>query len=386
MRASLVTSAVVAVLVGYFGTLAIILAAAQATGADHAQAVSWVVGLCLAMAGTATLLSAWKRIPIVTAWSTPGAAILAASTVPMGMDVAVGAFLLAGALLVLTAGVKPLGDLVARIPGSIASAMLAGVLLRFVLAVFESAQHSPLLVLPLIGVFLAVRLFSPVASVIATLVAGVALASGLGLVGPLPPWEGLPSLTFIAPRFDATALLGVGIPLYLVTMASQNLPGFAVLRAAGYEAPVRPILTVTGIASMLSALVGAHTSNLAAITAALCTGPDTHPDPTKRWMVGPWYGATYLLFAGLGGWLVGLFAALPGDLVRAVAGVALMSPLTGALAGALSDASHRFPAMLTLAVTASGFTMLGVGSAFWGLAAGILAFVLEDIARRLRPS
>lgn len=380
---SLFTTALVAAIVGFGGTLAVVLAAAKGVGADAAQTASWVTGLCLAMAGTSAILSWRYRMPVVTAWSTPGAVLIAASAVPVGMEAAVGAFMVAGLLIVLTAGVKPLGELVARIPASVASAMLAGVLLRFVLPAFESAQAAPALVLPLIGLFLVARLVSPASAVLLVLAAGAALAAALGKVGPLPGWI-WPQAVFVAPRFDPSVALGLGVPLYLVTMASQNLPGFAVLRAAGYVPPVRPILGVTGVASLLTGLMGAHTSNLAAITAALVTGPDTHPDPARRWPAGVAYGGVYLVFAVLSGFLVALFAAMPAELIKTVAGVALMSPLLGALAAAMGDEKQRFAAVLTLAVTASGFSMAGIGSAFWGLAAGIGALALEAGMRRWR--
>ncbi len=383
MRLSIVASALVAALVGFGGTLALIVSAARAAGADAAQTASWVTGICLAVAATSTILSIRHRAPIVTAWSTPGAALIAASTVPVGIEAASGAFLLAAGLILVTAAVKPIGALVARIPTAVASAMLAGVLLRFVLAVFESAQTSPWLVLPLVGLFLVARLASPMGAVLVVLVAGVALAFAQGLVGPLPAGIGLSQLALVVPRFEPAVLIGLGVPLYLVTMASQNLPGFAVLKAAGYPVPVRSILTVTGLASAASALVGAHTNNLAAITAALCTGPDAHPDPAKRWLTGPALGVIYGVLAAFGASLVALFAALPGDLVRTVAGVALMGPLVGSLGAAMAQEQTRFAAGLTLAVTASGFAMGGIGSAFWGLAAGLAAIGLDAARARL---
>ncbi|MCP8939225.1 benzoate/H(+) symporter BenE family transporter [Alsobacter sp. SYSU M60028] len=385
MRLSIPSSAVVAALVGFGGTLALIVAAARAAGADPAQVASWVTGLCLAMAFTSAWLSWRLRMPIVTAWSTPGAALIAASAAPVGMEAATGAFILVAVLILLTAAVRPLGDAVARIPAGVAAAMLAGVLLRFVLAVFETAQTSPMLALPLVALFLVARLVSPAGGMLFVVAAGIALAFGLGLVGPLP--DGmlrLSTVTLTTPRFEPAVLVGLGLPLYLVTMASQNLPGFAVLRACGYQPPVRPILAVTGLASLLTAPLGAHTSNLAAITAAICTGPDTHPDPAKRWPVGLFYGFVYLVFAAFGASLVALFAAMPGDLVRVVAGLALLGPLMGALGAAMAQEKTRFAAVLTLVVTASGVTAFGVGSAFWGLAAGLAALGLERAATLLR--
>ncbi len=379
MRLSIVTSAVVAALVGFGSTIAIIIAAAQAVGADAAQTSSWVASLCLATAAISGILSVRYRIPVVAAWSTPGAALIAASS-GISIHAAVGSFLLAGALIVLAAFIKPFGRLIERIPTPIAAAMLAGILIRFVMAVFESAQAAPGLVLPLVGIFLVVRLYNAAFAVLAVLFVGLALAFGGGLARPLASDLSLSTLTFIRPVWEPTALIGLGIPLFLVTMASQNLPGFAVLRASGYTPPSRPILAVSGLASIVTAFFGAHTSNLAAISAAICTGPDTHPDPAKRWMVGPFYTLCYLIIAAFSAALIGVIAALPPELIRTVAGLALM----GALSSALSETSKILPAVLTLTVTASGLTLLGIGSAFWGLTAGLLALGLDALALRLR--
>ncbi|MEZ0169808.1 benzoate/H(+) symporter BenE family transporter [Microvirga sp. TS319] len=383
MRLSIVTSAVVAALVGFGSTIAIIIAAAQAVGADAAQTSSWVAALCLSMAATSGYLSVRYRMPVVTAWSTPGAALIAASN-GISIHAAVGCFLLTGLLIVLAAFIKPFGRLIEKIPTSIAAAMLAGVLIRFVMAVFESAQGAPGLVLPLVGLFLVARLFNPALAVLAVLFVGLGVAFGGGLAHPLSSDFSLSSLTFIAPAFEPAALIGLGLPLFLVTMASQNLPGFAVLRASGYTPPTRPILAVTGLASMVTALFGAHTSNLAAISAAICTGPDTHPDPAKRWMVGPFYTLSYLAFAAFSAALIGLIAALPPELIKTVAGLALMGAFAGSLSSALSEEAKRFPAVLTLAVTASGLTLYGIGSAFWGLAAGLVALALDALVIHVR--
>lgn len=383
MRPSIVSSAFIAALVGFGSTIAIVIAAAQAVGANAAQTTSWVAAICLSMAATTGYLSVRYRMPVVTAWSTPGAALIAASS-GISIEAAVGAFLLVGGLVVLAAAVKPFGRLIERIPTAIAAAMLAGVLIRFVMAVFESAQGAPGLVLPLVAVFLVARLFNPALAVLAVLFVGLGLAFGRGLAGPVPPDLALSTLTFIPPALDPAVLLGLGVPLFLVTMASQNLPGFAVLRASGYTPPSRPILAVTGVASLVSAFFGAHTSNLAAISAAICTGPDTHPDPAKRWMVGPFYALCYLFFAAFSANLIAMIAALPPELIRTVAGLALMGAFAGALASALADEAKRFPAVLTLAVTASGLSLFGIGSAFWGLAAGLAVMGLDRLAAVVR--
>ncbi len=382
MRLSIIVSAVVAALVGFGGTLAVIVAAARAVGADAAQTSSWVTALCLAMAGTSLYLSLRHRIPVITAWSTPGAALIAATGGAIGLPAAVGAFLLAGLLIVVTATVRPVNDLLQRLPAAVAAGMLAGVLLRFVTAPFESVAGSPELVLPLLGLFLVARLVSPIGAVLVVLVGGVGLAWALGLMGAVPSGLHLSMLQLVVPTFEPGVLLGLGLPLFLVTMASQNLPGFAVLQAAGYRPPARSILAVTGIASLLTAPFGAHSSNLAAITASICTGPDVHPDPGRRWLTGPVYALCYLVLALFGASLVELFAAMPPALITTVAGVALIGPLGGALAAALAVERQRFAAVLTLVVTASGVSVLGIGAPFWGLLAGLIVLGLDGLAAR----
>jgi benzoate membrane transport protein len=384
LRLSIVTSAIVASLVGFGSTIAIIIAAAQAVGATPAQTSSWVAGLCLAMMVTSGFLSVRHRMPIITAWSTPGAALIAATT-GLTIETAVGAFLLAGGLILVTALFRPVGNLIERIPAPVAAAMLAGVIIRFVVAVFESAQVSPVLVLPLVGLFLVARVMNPALAVLAVLAVGLGVAFGLDLARPLQITTAFSTLTLVTPRFEPAALIGLGVPLYLVTMASQNLPGFAVLRASGYDrVPTRSILGVTGLASVATAFLGASTMNLAAISAAICTGPDTHPDPAKRWMTGPFYAACYVLFALFGGALIALITALPPELIKTVAGLGLIGALAGAMGTAMADETKRFPAVLTFAVTASGLTLFGIGSAFWGLLTGLLAVGLDALARRAR--
>lgn len=381
MRLSVIVSAFVAALVGFGGTLALILAAASAVGASPAEASSWVCALCLSVAATSAFLSVRYRMPIITAWSTPGAALIAGFGGGIGMEAAAGAFLVAGLLMVLCAAVKPLGTLAARIPVSVAAAMLAGVLARFVMALADHAVASPALVLPVIALFFVVRRLAPTWAVPAALLAGIAGVLAFGPLGPLPDAIALSSLVWVTPSFDAPVLVGLALPLFLVTMASQNLPGFAVLRASGYEPPTRPILAVTGLASAVSAPFGAHATNLAAITAALCTAPDAHPDARQRWLAGPVYGGFYVLLAAAGASLVAVFAALPPALVATVAGLALLSPLTGALTAALAEEKHRVAAVAAFATTASGVSALGLGAPVWGLAAGLALLGLDRVRR-----
>jgi benzoate membrane transport protein len=384
MRISVFSAALVAALVGIAGALAVVLAATDAVGATPAQQASWVTGLLLAMAITSPLLSLAHRIPIITAWSTPGAAVIAATAGSVRFEAAVGAFLLAALLILLTALVRPLGRLIERIPMPIAAAMLAGVLLRFVVAMADGLNEAPLLVLPLIALFLLLRRLAPSLVMMAVIAAGIGLAQLMGLLDRLPSRLELTTVVLVTPELDPAVLIGLGVPLYIVTMASQNLPGAAVLRAAGYPVPMASILAATGLASAVTALIGAHTNNLAAITAAICIGPEAHPDRDRRWLTGLAYGVIYLVLAAFGASLVALFAAFPAPLLKAVAGLGLIGSLTGALATALGDERGRFPAVLTFAITASGLAAFGIGSAFWGLIGGLVALAFEAAADRLR--
>lgn len=382
MRASIVISALVAVLVGFGSSVAIILAAAAAVGANPAQTSSWIAALCLATAATTAILSIRYRIPVVAAWSTPGAALIASSSGET-METAVGAFFIAAILTLLTAAVKPLNALIERIPPCVASAMLAGILFRFVLAIFDHITTVPSLVVPLLVLYVIARLFSPIWAVLAVLFAGIGLAFALGMTTPLGPLH-ISQFVWIRPQFTMQAMIGMALPLYIVTMASQNLPGFAVLKAAGYSIPSRPVLTVTGLASLVTAGAGAHATNLAAITASICTGPDAHPDRTKRWLCGPVYAAGYVVLALFGASLVVLFASFPAALITTIAGIALIGPLAASLSASMTLDKDRFTAVGTFAVTASGMSAFGIGSAFWGLVAGLVIFGLDHMIKHDR--
>lgn len=377
MRLSLISAALVASLVGYGSTIALVLAAAAAVGASPAQTASWVCAICLVKAAAGAWLSLRYRIPAVIAWSTPGAALVAA-TEGVGMAQAAGAFLLAAGLIVLTGLVRPLGRAVAAIPDGIAAGMLAGVLLPFCLALPGAAAALPGIVLPMVALFVGVRLASPALAVLVALAAGLALAFATGIAGAPGP-VGWPSLTLVAPEFGPGVLVGLGLPLYLVTMASQNLPGFATLRAHGYEPPVGPALVATGAASGVGALFGAHTVSMAAITAALCMGPEVHPDPRERWKAGLAYAAIWVGLGLAGPAVIAVLATLPPALMAALVGLALLGPLTGAAGTAFAAAETRFAAAVTLVVTASGVAVAGVGAAFWGLMAGLAVWGVERL-------
>jgi len=377
---SVFSAALVAALVGYGSTIALVLAAAAALGATPAQTASWVLAICIGKAVGSAWLSWSNRIPVVLAWSTPGAALIAA-TEGIGMAQAAGAFVLAGLLVLATGLIQPLGRLAQRIPDGIAGGMLAGVLLPFCMKLPAAAQAVPVLVLPVIAVFALVRLRNPALAVLVALILGIGAAFISGIAS-LPALSlPLPSLTFIAPAFDPGTLIGLGLPLYLVTMASQNLPGFATLRAAGYEPPVRAGLVTTGGISAAIGLFGAHTISMAAITAAICLGDDVHPDRNRRWIVGLVYAGFWVLLGLLTQPILSLLSALPTELITAIVALALLGPLMGAATHAFTPPETRFAAAITLAVTASGAAVLGIGAAFWGLMAGLAFHALE----RLKP-
>ncbi len=380
MRVSVVTSAIVAVLVGFGGSVAVILEATKAVGASSEQTASWVAALCLSMMVTTAYLSLRHRLPIVTAWSTPGAALIATTT-GITIEAAIGAFILAACLILMTAAIRPLNALVERIPSAIASSMLAGVLFGFVVAIFEALLNLPYLVAPLILAFVLLRLYSPAWAVLLVLGLGVVLVYALDLSEPVADLT-ISNFVWITPEFDLAVMIGLGIPLYIVTMASQNLPGFAVLRAAGYAVPTRSILTITGLASLLSAGFGAHTSNLAAIVASICTGPEAHPDKTKRWLGGPIYAGGYAILALFGGALVIILESFPAELIAAMAGIALTGPLVNAIGTGLADEKNRFAAVTTFVVTASGISAFGISAAFWGLLGGLVIYTLEGLVKQ----
>lgn len=381
MRISVVANALVAAFVGFGGTLALIVAAAQALGATQAQTASWVSAICLAVAIETAFLSWLMRMPVMAAWSTPGLALIAASP-GFTMAEGVGVFLFAGAALALTGLARPIMTAIASIPMSVASGMLGGVIVGIVINGVKATAFDPMLLMPLAGLFFAARLVHPTTAVLAVLVAGVAAIVATGRLSGAIGLE-MSSLVWTWPEFTATSIIGLGVPLWLVTMASQNLSGIAVLRADGYHPHAGPIVAFTGLVSVLTAPFNAHTTNLAAISAAICTGPDTHPDPARRWLAGPVYAAAYLAFAFFGASLVALFAALPPGLIALVAALAFLGPLANALTIALRDDAERLPAIVAFAVTASGVSVMAIGAAFWGLVAGLFALGLERIKKRL---
>lgn len=371
---SSLSAAITASFVGFGGTLAIIISAAQAVGATPGQTASWITAICLAVGIDSAVLSWRYKMPIVAAYSTAGAALIGATS-GVSIENAVGAFMVSAILLIVTGLIKPLTDLVSRIPQAIAAAMLAGVLIAFPLNAAKNTVLEPILLMPLFFVFLVLRRFVPTLAAIGVLFFGIALAYGLDRI-ELTSELGFAHFEFVMPGFDPTIMLGLGVPLYLVTMASQNLPGLAVLNTYEYHPRPGGLISFTGLISLLSAPFCASTTNLSAITAAICIEPQAHPDKDKRWITGIFYAGCYFLFALFGASITGLVSAVPFALIIMVAGLALLTPLMGAMALAMKDEATRFPAIVTLAVTASGIVVFGVGAAFWGLAAGLAALVI----------
>lgn len=376
------SSALIAALVGFGGTVALIVQATQALGADDAAVGSAVTALCLGIGLFGAFFSWRLRMPVVLAWSTPGAALLAATTPGIGWPTAVGAFAAAAVLMMLLGAVPALGRLAERIPSSVAAAMLGGVLLPFCLALFRTMQGDVALVALLVTVFLVGRQRFPLYAMLMVLVAGVALVLGRGDVHGLPPGPMLGTLVYTRPAFDPAAMVSLAVPLFLVTLVSQNLPGLVVLRTAGYDAPPRPLLLGTGLATLLLAPFGAHGVNLAAITAAICTNEEAHPIRERRWIVGLIYAFLYLGLALFAPPLVRLFLAMPHSSIAALTGIALIAPLTGAIDSMMAKPGERDAAILTFAATASGVTLMGIGSAFWGLMVGFAALGAKKILGR----
>lgn len=372
-----VVAGFVAVLVGFTSSVAVVFAAAQALGADAAQTASWIWALGLGMGVTSLGLSLRYRRPVLTAWSTPGAALIAASQ-GLALPEATGAFIVC-ALLIMAAGYSGLFErLMGRIPVAIAAALLAGVLAQFALKATLATGSAPLLVVSMTLVFLAGRRWWPRYAVPAVLLAGIVVAAAQGQVQLGGVALGWTRPVFVMPAFSAQALVGIALPLFVVTMASQNLPGVAAQRASGYDTPVSPVIGATGLASLVFAPFGGYALNLAAITAAICMGREASEDPARRYTASAMAGVFYIALGLAGGTVAGLLAAFPAELVAAVAGLALLGTIAGGLASALKDEQHRDAAMLTFVVTLSGLTVAGIGSAFWGVVAGGVALAFRN--------
>ena len=361
----------IAVLVGYTSSAAIVFQAAAAAGATPAEISSWLWALGIGMATTCIGLSLYFKSPVLTAWSTPGAALLITGLAGLPMSEAIGIFLF-NSLLITIAGFSGWFErLMRHVPKTLAAAMLAGVLLRFGLDVFVELPTQGLLVGLMLSCYVAGRRFFPLYAVPITFLLGLLAASAQGLLAFEALSVQVAQPVFMAPSFVMSSLIGVGVPLFVVSMASQNVPGLAVLRANGYTTPASPLVGWTGLTGLVLAPFGGFSFNLAAITAAICMSKDADPDPKRRYLAAVWAGLFYLITGIFGATVVSIFAAFPRALIVSIAGLALLGTIGNGLAGALHEEKEREAALITFLVTASGLTMFGIGSAFWGLLFGM---------------
>jgi benzoate membrane transport protein len=369
----------VSVLVGFTSSVAIIFQATQNLGATPEQTASWLWAIGIGMGVPSIVMSLATRKPILIAWSTPGAAVIGAAAAAghLTMEQAIACFFLNGVLIALAGFSGGFEKIMNRLPLPLASALLAGVLARFALDAFVAIPTNPLLVLSMGAAYVVGRRFWPRANVPVILLVGVVIAAMQGLLHmEVVPWK-ITTPVWVSPEWSVPALIGTGIPLFIVTMASQNLPGIAALRVGGYEAPVSRIIGWTGVSTFLLAPFGAFGINLAAITAAFCVGPEAHPDPARRYWAPVSAGVFYLLIGFFGATVAGLFAAFPKELVLAVAGLALLTTIGNALSAALGDEDYREASVMTFFVTLSGITLLGIGAAFWAIVAGGVVLALR---------
>ncbi|WP_439861718.1 benzoate/H(+) symporter BenE family transporter [Pseudomonas sp. MBLB4136] len=376
---SAVVAGFIAMLTGYTSSLVLMFQAGQAAGLSDGQISSWIWALSVGMGLCCIGLSLRYRAPVMIAWSTPGAALLISSLPGVAYGEAIGAYILASGLIVLIGLTGSFDRIMRRIPASIAAALLAGVLFKIGLEISGAAEQQPILVIAMLLAYLMGKRLLPRYAVLAALLVGCALASWSGLLDfsdfelqvATPEWT--------TPAFSWEAAISIGIPLFIVAMASQNLPGMAVLRANGYhQVPASSLLNVTGLASILLAPFGSHGIHLAALSAAICAGPEAHEDPAKRYTAAVWCGVFYVIAGIFGATLAALFAALPKALILSVAALALFASIIGGLTQAMSEPKEREAALITFLVTASGMTLLSIGSAFWGIVAGLLClFILN---------
>lgn len=372
----------VAVLVGYASSAAIIWQAAAAAGASAQQIAGWMTALGVGMGLSTLALSWWYKAPVLTAWSTPGAALLATSLHGVTLAETIGVFIFANALILFCGVTGLFARLMKLIPYSLAAAMLAGVLLRFGLQAFSHLEGNLLLCGSMLVAWLMAKAFAPRYAMVATLLAGgmAAWATGDVVTKNLTLTVVMPE--FIAPTFTLTSLVSIGLPFFLVTMASQNAPGFATMKASGFPLPVSPLMIFTGGLALLLSPFGVYSICIAAITAAICQSPDAHPDASKRWLAAAAAGVFYLLAGLFGGSITALMSALPLSGVQTLAGLALLGTISGSLYQALHHEAERDAAIVTFLMTASGVTLLGIGSAFWGLVLGGLCYAVLLRVRR----
>jgi benzoate membrane transport protein len=374
---SAVVAGMIAVIISYAGPLIIVFQAASQAHLSDAETSSWIWAISIGSGITGVLLSWRLRVPVITAWSTPGAALLVSMLPTVSLGEAIGAYIVA-ALLIAVIGLSGAFDkLMERLPKAIAGAMLAGILFRFGAELFTSIRLQPGLVLAMILAYLAFKRLSPRYAIPAVLAIGCAIAAALGEMDGGAVTVAFAQPVFTTPEWSWHAVINIGLPLALVTLTGQYVPGMAVMRSSGYGTPARPIVSVTALGSLLLAPFGSHGFNLAAITAAICTGREAHENPDKRYVAGLACGLFYIVVGTFGATLASVFGALPKELVAALAGRALFGAISGGLSSAMADEKQREPALITFLVTASGMSFLGLAAAFWGLIFGLAAhFIL----------
>lgn len=383
---SSVSAGFVATLVAFTSTIALVFQAARLLGATPEQLSSWVLALGVGMGVGSIGLSLWLRAPVLVTWSTPGAAVIATASTGVSLAEATGAFLVCGLLMWLCGVTRVFERMMDRIPVALASALLAGILARFALQSFSAASSEPLLVITMLVAYLLGKRWIPRYAVIFVLAIGTVVAGVRGQLDASQLNLNLASPVFVMPAFSWHAVVGMGLPLFIVTMASQAVPGISALRVAGYPAPVSPLMSWSGVLTLVLAPFGGYTFNLAAITAAIVLSPHAHPEPARRYTAAVYAGVFYILMALLGGAVAGLLAAFPQALVISVAGLALLGTIANGLANALHDVRYREAAIITFLVTLSGVTLLGIGSAFWGLVAGALTLFVEHFRHPTEPT
>lgn len=376
---STIIAGFVAVLVGYTSAAAIVFQAYQAAGANLAQIGSWFTMLGFGMGISSMGLSLYFRTPILTAWSTPGAALLVTSLPGISINEAIGVFIFANALILLSGITGLFAKLMRYIPQALSAAMLGGILLRFGLDAFVSLQTNLWLAGSMCLTYMLARRYIARYAVILSLGVGLIIAALQGDIAFHGQALHFAAPILIAPHFTWSTLIGIGVPFFVVTMASQNAPGIATLNASGYKVPVSPLITVTALVTLLLAPFGVYSIGIAAITAAICMGKDVHPDPQKRYTAAVAAGIFYLLAGVLGGSIGTLFTALPAPLIHTIAGLALLGTISGSLHRALAEEKQRDAAIVTFLITASGIQLFGVGSAFWGLIGGVLTHCILSL-------
>ena len=365
-----------AVLISYCGPLVIFIQAAQAGHIPAEQVSSWIWAISMGAGVSGLLLSWWLRLPIVTAWSAPGTALLLTLFPRIGMPEVVGAYLVAAAIVVLLGATGYFEKVVSRIPKGIAAGMMAGILFQFGMQAFRVSGEAPAVVLSMLGAYLLGRRLWPRYAIVLVACTGFAVAWALGSTHLQSLGLSLATPVVTTPRFEAGALLSLAVPLVLVSLTGQYLPGMAVLRLAGYPVPARAVVTGTGIASLVVACFGGISIVLASITAALCTGKDAHPDPDKRYVAGMANGVFYIVGGTFAGTIVQVFAAFPTSLVAALAGLALIGAVVSNIRALAEEGAYIEPSVITFLATASGMSLFGLGAAFWGVTLGMLAYWL----------